>query len=1021
MKKLCYSGLAVSLAATLSVGPLGALPAQASHADLSITDVTGVEGDTLVFQLSRAAGGIGAKTFTYSVLPGTATEGEDYTATSGSVTFPDNTGGTNVQVQMISVPTLQDALDEVDENFTLQFVSTADAHVVSGRGTIRDDDASPTFSLSGPADAVDEGAGTATVTATLSAVSGRTSTIDVASADGTATAGQDYTAIPGGAVISIPAGTLSGSVTVPLTDDALDEASPQTFEVNGSAGAGVTAGTPTSVTVGIADNDATPTLSVGGAGAALEGGSLTFPVSLSAASEQTVTVVVNTSGGTATPTDDYTAVNGQVLTFAPGVTSSTVVVPTALDALDEVDETVTVSLDAPVNAVLDAGTAGASGTITDDDAAPTVSLAPVMVTEGSTGATDHTFTATLSAVSGQPVTVGYSTGGGTATDGTDYTGATGTLTFAPGTTTQTFSVSVNGDTMDEPNETFDLTLTNSDGTVGTGGALGANSITITDDDNAPTFQVNDISYAEGDVGPTSAIVYVELSNASAQPVAFDVSVADGTAVEGGLTAGENDYDSAAGTVTVPAGETQAGVTILITGDTVFERNETFDVTAALAAGETDATGGPDTGTVTITNDDAEPVVAFNNESGVEGTTASVKATVTGIAQDLTTLNVTVAGAAVRGSDPAEAGDFENPGVVTLNIPGGTASGSTLAVTTFRLSNDLADENPETVVVDASVAAGFAAVLPGVQTINDDPGDVTPTVDLGDVTVTENAGTASVPVTLTPTVGITTERTITVDYATAPGSADVGLDFTPTTGSVVFAPGVTSRAILVPIVDDSLDEPLNQQFIVWVSGVTPADTPVGNGAATVTITDDDATAAATITAPAGRRGTGDVQISGFAREDATVTLYEDPYGPVGPSAVASMRAGSDGGYSFTRRIARENRYWVRAANLNSEPVTVKVFEAPTLAVGSTSKGRASFRVRSNPALASETVSIFRMNADGTRGPLVARGLTTSVGGYFVTVGGFRSGASYTFRAYVAADFLNTGVRSGWSPRKSVKVQ
>ncbi len=97
-----------------------------------------------------------------------------------------------------------------------------------------------------------------------------------------------------------------------------------------------------------------------------------------------------------------------------------------------------------------------------DAAAQTRSLSidSPSVTEGDSGSKNLTFTVTLSAVGSQQVTVDWAEGtSGTATSGTDYTAITGgTLTFAAGTTSQTFNVSVTGDALDEANETIVVTL-----------------------------------------------------------------------------------------------------------------------------------------------------------------------------------------------------------------------------------------------------------------------------------------------------------------------------------------------------------------------------------------------------------------------------------------------------------------------------------------------------------------------------------------------------------------------------------
>lgn len=202
-----------------------------------------------------------------------------------------------------------------------------------------------------------------------------------------------------------------------------------------------------------------------------------FTVSLSEAGVIPTTVNVSAVNGSAAAGSDFTAVGQTQLTFAPGELSKTVTFDVAGDTLFESDETFSVVLSDAKGGVIQDGTG--LGTILNDDAAPTVSITDGSILEGHSGTRALTFTVSLSAVSGLPVSVGFSSADGTATAGLDYTALAGTLDFAPGETTKTIAVEVVGDTLVEGSETFSLLLVNTtNALIGDGNAVGS----ILDDD-----------------------------------------------------------------------------------------------------------------------------------------------------------------------------------------------------------------------------------------------------------------------------------------------------------------------------------------------------------------------------------------------------------------------------------------------------------------------------------------------------------------------------------------------------------
>jgi hypothetical protein len=204
---------------------------------------------------------------------------------------------------------------------------------------------------------------------------------------------------------------------------------------------------------------------------------------------------------------------------------------------------------------------------------PTISISDASVTEGNKGSTTASFTATLSASSTNTVTVAFATANGTAVAGSDYTSASSTLSFAPGETSRTVTVSVIGDRVDEQDETFTVNLSAPvNGTIQDGTGVG----TIVDDDGSgggttPTISISDASVTEGNKGSLMAAFTVTLSTSSTNTVTVAFATANGTAVAG------SDYVSTSGTLTFSLGQTSRTISVAVIGNLVAEPTETFTV------------------------------------------------------------------------------------------------------------------------------------------------------------------------------------------------------------------------------------------------------------------------------------------------------------------------------------------------------------------------------------------------------------------------------------------------------------
>ncbi len=287
-----------------------------------------------------------------------ATAGVDYTAVSGTLSFP-----IGVASRTVDVPVLGDLLDEADETFrvTLSSPTNATLAVSQALGTILDDDPLPALSI-GDAALAEGDAGTrlATLTATLSAPSGRSVSVAFATAAGTAGTPADFGSISGS--LTFAPGATARSLTVPVFGDVLDEAD-ETFTVNLSAPVNASLADG-QATVTIQDDDA-PGLAVedltvaeGPAGAT----TAQFRVRLAPAPAGAVTVDYATADGSAQAGSDYTTAGGS-LAFDAANTERTVAVSVTGDLLLEGPETFTLQLSNAAGATI--ARAAGSATVVD--------------------------------------------------------------------------------------------------------------------------------------------------------------------------------------------------------------------------------------------------------------------------------------------------------------------------------------------------------------------------------------------------------------------------------------------------------------------------------------------------------------------------------------------------------------------------------------------------------------------------------------------------------------------------------
>lgn len=551
-----------------------------------------------------------------------AVKDKDFTVSNDTITIHSTDTEGSVQIKGIPNNKFNN-----DKTFT---VSTSDVDVINATTgndkskdlTITNIDAKPTVTVAPVTPEFNENdpATMATFTVSLSQASDEVVTVDFTTSDGSAKSTEDYTSTSG--PLTIPKGSLSGEIKVPIKNDSLDEIDEDfTLTINNPVGADL--GTSTAKCT-IKDDDDPPEIVVVPNTEVTEGDSeqstkLVFEVKLSAASGKTVTVKYSTAGGTATSDIDYKAITDKTLTFTPGETGPKPIEVTVIgDDIQEPSETVTLNLSAD-NA--NNTTYTATGTITDNDTA-TMSINDALVTEGPSQ--NIVFKVSLSKPCSEGVSVKFRTKDGSAVMGEDYVQQEGTVTFAIGESgDKTVTIGVKDDELYEGTETFSVELYEiSDTSVEKGKITGTG--TINDNESIPKISVETIPVEEGNTGTTTTATFkVSVSPASAKDIYVDYATSDGTAKAG------KDYTAITpDTLLIPAKQDSKEINVDVTGDTIYEDNETFSLILSNPSSGAEIDSSKGTAVCTINDDDSAPSVTFDQnkvkvDEGDSGTTPMV--------------------------------------------------------------------------------------------------------------------------------------------------------------------------------------------------------------------------------------------------------------------------------------------------------------------------------------------------------------------------------------------------------------
>ena len=812
----------------------------------------------------------GGLTINYS-YSGTATYGAtgDYFDASGTVNNSVTIAETDVDMaEEVTLTVVQDTIAEGMETV----IVTIDSISFAG-GTIDPDNTTASISLSSD-DTVNATIASATqgnedgtdATFVVSLSDTATTPIEIEYFDNASTADNttDYT--PPSGTITIPAGSLSGQINIPILNDSDNDAGETiVIDLNRVISGPAVITSPSSATNTIIDNDqALVSISAGVNGAEAATDNATFTISLDQPASATITVSV-TSTGTASSLDYNLGSN--TVTFATGEQTKTLSYEVIDDNIAEGTETIIATLSAVTGPVAIGTPNSATRLITDNDTA-TISVDSSPLDGSEPADTDTSFTIRTDTESSNDITVSFALGG-TATEGSDYANVTKSVTIAAGSFTEDVQIDVLNDSAAEDNETVILSLSN----VTAGSA-------VIGSDNSATLQIEDNDTVNISLGAT---VDTDEDNASADGT-FAISAVSAAEADivvayslGGTADNNTDYAGLSGQITIPRGSTNTTLAIDAVDDAIVEGDETVELTlVSIVSGPGVITGTPRTLTISD-NDNATVSIAAVNDGAEPSTPGTFRVSSNSDAHSGIDISYSISGT-------VSAGDYSDSGSGSVTIPGG-ADNATFDITI--IDDSLIEDNETLTVTLTAITSGDATI--GVNdnasiTITSDD-NVTVTM-AGDNASAENAGTGNLHINLDNASAIP----ITVSYSVS-GTATSGTDFTALSGSVTVPANTTSQPIAISILDDSAYED-NETVIVSIDSLTGPATLGSPDNATLTITNDDnVTLSVAATTNANEDGT-----NGLFTFELTEDVAEDVIFTYSVVTGSSTASGSD--YSIT---------------------------------------------------------------------------------------------------------------------------
>lgn len=397
------------------------------------------------------------------------------------------------------------------------------------------------------------------------------------------------------------------------------------------------------------------------------------------------------------------------LTFAPGQTSKTFRINVINDSIIESTEYATLSLRRVTGAGFGTRT---SHTIAISDNTAVNPLPQIEFAKASTSSSESTATAdllvTLNRSIDSAVSVNYAVTAGTASAGTDYTLATGSLTFTPGDTALVIPHSIANDLLEESSETLAVTLSTPSGA--TLGAKNVHTLTILDDDFPIVSVTASDNSATENTDPGQFTITRMGATTNALTVNFSTS---GTATSG------TDYTALGTSVIIPAGESSVLVPVNSINDATLETTETIILT--LSANAAYSIGTPNAATVSLLDDDS-PVVNITVTDGTATETGTTPGILTvsrvGSTTNALTVNFTTSGSATSGTDYVAIGS-------SITIPAG-ASSANITITPIE---DLLQEGGEFLLVTLSSSSSYTLGTSTFGGVSIEDNDVAPVVTI----------------------------------------------------------------------------------------------------------------------------------------------------------------------------------------------------------------------------------------------------------------------------------------------------